>query len=184
MGLSSFIVAGTPGAGKTTVLSKVKMRNIKIVNFGDEMLKHANVQDRDKMRYLPAEKQNEISRKVVDALSRRKGTLVIDTHLSIKQGPMYLPGFSLKELKKLNVKGLLYIDADSKEIIKRREKDKTRKREVEDEAELNMQRSINLAIMASASAELDIPIYIFKNREGRADDVAKEVENTIKGLIK
>jgi len=185
--LKTFIVAGTPGAGKTTVLSKVRFEKIgKIthVNMGNEMLKHASIGDRDMLRYLSTEKQKELRAKAIEELSRNKGVLVIDTHLSVKHGSTYLPGFSTKELKKLNVKGIFYIDADAKEIMKRRKKDKSRKREMESEDEINMQREVNLALLAVAATELNIPIYMLRNIEGKADEVAEEMKNLLKGAVK
>lgn len=183
--LKSFIVAGTPGAGKTTLLSRLKEAklNVKIVNMGSEMLKYATLSDRDKLRYMGIEEQKKLRGKAINELSKEHGTILIDTHLSVKQGNTYLPGFSIKELKKLNVKGFLYIDATAEEIIKRRGRDKSRKREKESKEEIDTQRSINLGIMSAAAAELNIPIYIFRNEEGKVEQASKELEEKVRELI-
>ncbi|MFP3279025.1 MAG: AAA family ATPase [Candidatus Micrarchaeota archaeon] len=182
--IRSFIIAGTPGAGKSTLLSKVKLKNAKLVNMGSEILKYAKSSDRDKLRYLSFEEQKELRARAIRGLIRKGGNVIIDTHLTVEQNGRFLPGFSISELKKLNTKALIYIDASAKEIIARREKDKSRKRENESEEEINTQRSLNIAFMASAASELNIPILIFRNSEGMADEVAGELEKALNELIR
>jgi len=182
--IKSFIIAGTPGAGKTTLLSKVKLKNAKLVNMGSEMLKYTGLSDRDKLRYLSFDEQKELREKAIRGLIRKGGNIIIDTHLSVEQNGRFLPGFSINELNELNTKAFIYIDASAKEIIARRKKDKSRKRENESEEEINMHRSLNISFMASAASELNIPILIFRNSEGMADEVAGELERSLNELIK
>jgi len=47
-----------------------------------------------------------------------------------------------------------------------------------------MHRSLNISFMASAASELNIPILIFRNSEGMADEVAGELERSLNELIK
>ena len=182
--VKSFIIAGTPGAGKTTLLSKVKLKNAKLFNMGSEMLKYAGLSDRDKLRYLSFDEQKKLRARAIRDLRRKGGNIIIDTHLSVEQKGRFLPGFSLNELKELNTKAFIYIDASAKEIIARRKKDKSRKREKESEEEINMQRLLNIAFIASAASELNIPILIFRNSDGMVDEVAGELERSLNELMK
>ncbi|MGC8662242.1 MAG: AAA family ATPase [Candidatus Micrarchaeia archaeon] len=181
----SFIIAGTPGAGKTTVLAGAKLdeKGAKLINMGSEMLRHSKLQDRDKLRRLDAREQKRLRAKVINSLAKEKGLFVIDTHLSIKQGNIYLPGFSRDELHKLNVKSIIYIDANAKEILKRRLKDKSRSREQESEEEIEEQKSINLAMLSVAATELNIPVYIFNNKEGKAKEISKDIEKLFEEAV-
>ena len=182
--IRTLIIAGTPGAGKSTLLSKVKLKKAKLVNMGSEMLKYTKLSDRDKLRYLSFDEQKKLRARAIENIRKKGGNIIIDTHLSVEHNGRFLPGFSINELKELNTKALIYIDASAKEIIARRKKDKSRKRENESEEEINMHRSLNISFMASAASELNIPILIFRNSEGMADEVAGELERSLNELIK
>jgi len=182
--VKSFIIAGTPGAGKSTLLSKVKLKKAKLVNMGSEMLKYTKLSDRDKLRYLSFDEQKKLRARAVENIRKKGGNIIIDTHLSVEQNGRFLPGFSINELKELNTKAFIYIDASAKEIMARRKKDKSRKREDESEEEINMHRSLNIAFMASAASELNIPILLFRNSDGMADEVAAELEKSLNELMK
>ena len=182
--IRTLIIAGTPGAGKSTLLSKVKLKKAKLVNMGSEMLKYAKLSDRDKLRYLSFDEQKKLRARAIENIRKKGGNVIIDTHLSVEQNGRFLPGFSINELKELNTKAFIYIDASAKEIMARRKKDKSRKREDESEEEINMHRSLNIAFMASAASELNIPILIFRNSDGMVDEVAGELERSLNELTK
>ncbi|MGC8710211.1 MAG: AAA family ATPase [Candidatus Micrarchaeia archaeon] len=177
----TLVVVGTPGAGKTTVLSKLKLaKDIEVIGMGTEMLKFAKgILNRDKLRYLSIEEQKNLRKKVINSISRKRGIVILDTHLSIKNGNQYLPGFSISELKTLNVKGILYIDASPSEILKRRANDKTREREQDSQEEIIEQKDVNLGIISASAIALNIPFYIFQNSKGKSSEVADEIAKVI-----
>ena len=92
------IVLGSPGAGKTTVLSKVveQLPEWRTIVYGTLMLEIASkrglVKHRDEMRNLPPEKQSELQAAVGDALAKEKGRILLDTHCSISTPKGYIPG--------------------------------------------------------------------------------------------
>jgi adenylate kinase len=176
-------MTGTPGAGKSTILAlyNKKSKEVSITNLGTMMLKaaeeeHKNVKDRDRLRYMSDEDIIEVREKALSKIMSGSKNTIIDTHSSVKQGRRYVPGFSMKELGKMDIDAIIYIDASSDDIIKRRMSDSSRKREIEGPLEIDEQRSINLAIISTIALHLDIPIYILYNREGMAKEVAEQVK--------
>ncbi len=177
------LMTGTPGAGKSTILAlyNKKSKEVSITNLGTMMLKaaeeeHKNVKDRDRLRYMSDEDIIEVREKALSKIMSGSKNTIIDTHSSVKQGRRYVPGFSMKELGKMDIDAIIYIDASSDDIIKRRMSDSSRKREIEGPLEIDEQRSINLAIISTIALHLDIPIYILYNREGMAKEVAEQVK--------
>src|SRR5271157_3072515 len=123
-----FLVLGTPGAGKTAVLRGV--REAELFSVGTEMLgeysKEFGVNDRDQMRRMMIPRPADAERIRYAVLKRavaKGGTVAIDTHAIIKSGNGYIPGFSPEDLTLLKgqIKAIIYIDANTKELIERRE---------------------------------------------------------------
>ncbi|MEM2508848.1 MAG: AAA family ATPase, partial [Candidatus Thermoplasmatota archaeon] len=87
------VVAGIPGAGKTTVLKEVK--GIEIINYGDVMFSIAKkknlVNDRDEIRKLPIDEQRKLQKEAAKFISKKKN-VIIDTHCTIKTRDGYMPG--------------------------------------------------------------------------------------------
>ena len=126
------------------------------------------VTDRDQIRFLDLKKFNEVRNKALDEIEEMSGNIIIDTHASVGENGRYLPGFPVHFLDKLgHVKGLIYIDATTKDIMARRKADKTRKREDDDEPTIDAQRLINISMLSFASAYLNVPLYVVINRHGR-----------------
>jgi adenylate kinase len=184
------LMTGTPGAGKSTILSlfKKKEKNTSITNLGSVMMEVAkeqrkNIKDRDKLRYMDDHDITEVREEALSRIMSHSRNAIIDTHSSVKQGRRYVPGFSMKELGHMDVDAIIYVDASSDDIIKRRMSDTTRKREIEGPSEIDEQRSINLAIISTIALHLNIPIYILYNRDGMAKDVAEQVKTITKEIF-
>ncbi|MDE1824725.1 MAG: AAA family ATPase, partial [Candidatus Micrarchaeota archaeon] len=126
------IFTGTPGSGKSTVLSHLQAKGVKVVNMGTEMqavlAEKGQTLDRDKLRLLSNEDTLKARMKVIKRIIDSKTDSIIETHASIKQGSRYIPGFSMDELKSIRVTGIIYIDAKSEDILKRRTGDTSRYR--------------------------------------------------------
>ncbi len=180
------IVTGSPGAGKTTVTSSaMKSGRYKVMNLGTLMLeiaiKKGYVKERDQMRYLSNEKITELRTAAADHIARQDGLIIIDTHATIQQHGRFVPGIPAHFAEQLKgVVGLIYVDADTEAILKRRERDTSRIREADDKRVLDEQRDLNLAILGYYSSHLNIPLYIIHNQEGKVEQSSKFFEEDLK----
>lgn len=65
---------------------------------------------------------------------------------------------------------LVYVDALTKDIAKRRKGDRTRRRENERIELIDVQREINLSILSTCSTTLDLPLYVVFNGQGALEN--------------
>ncbi len=177
------VVTGTPGAGKTTVLSGIHGKHT-LLNIGTLMFEIAHerykIKDRDEIRAMPPEDILKLRKMVLNRIKNMKGNIILDTHVTIRKGPRIVPGFSERELVNIgDILGFIYIDADAKEIILRRTKDLNRRRDVEDIHDINDQRTINLGILSTLSAAMNMPIYLIKNKKGKLADAIKTANRVV-----
>jgi adenylate kinase len=184
--MTKIIVTGTPGSGKTTILSKIK--SVKIFNLADEMLKLSadkGVVNRDKLRYMSYLDIADIRKAVIETVfNPDQEDAIIDTHITVKKGTRYVPGFTTQDLDVFRgVGGFVYIDSHANDIMFRRLTDKTRIREDEPEEEIHEQRRINMSLAAYYSAHLNVPLYVIKNRQNQVDRAAAELEVAIKEVL-
>ena len=177
------ILAGIPGAGKTTVITKaLKEKDMKFVTYGTvmfEIAKKMGVKARDEIRKLPAEKQREIQKKAAEEISRM-GDVIVDTHCTIKTKKGYLPGLPYEVLKKLNPKLIILVEASEDEIIERREKDKDiRDRDVEGIEEIKEHQLMNKIAAMTYAALTGATVKIVKNNDGMLEIAAHEVARAL-----
>ncbi len=156
------IVTGTPGAGKSTVLggALAKLKNVLIVNYGNEMMAVAvkrGIKNRDLLRKQPLNVQHQIQTAAARSISKiarsSKSPLIVDTHSTIKTPAGFIPGMPEHIIKSLNPSIIVLIEAPPKQISKRRAKDKTRTRDFESIEQIELQQNIN-RMFASAYATM------------------------------
>ncbi|OYT61350.1 adenylate kinase [Thermoplasmatales archaeon ex4484_30] len=177
------ILAGIPGAGKTTVITKaLKEKDMKFVTYGTvmfEIAKKMGVKARDEIRKLPAEKQREIQKKAAEEISRM-GDVIVDTHCTIKTKEGYLPGLPYEVLKKLNPRLIILVEASEEEIIERRTKDKDiRDRDVESIEEIKEHQLMNKIAAMTYAALTGATVKIVKNNDGMLEIAAHEVARAL-----
>lgn len=179
------IVIGTPSSGKTSLVDSVRRDNrYKVVNLGDVMqdiaVKEKYVDNRDKLRYLPMDKQEELRTKAVAKVSKERGNVVLDTHATVEQHGRFFPGLSFYMMTHLkHTAAIIYVDALTEHIMRRRKADKSRHREIEPEWLINTQRDINLAIVSYYSTYLNIPLYLIVNEDGRLASSIKDFKSKL-----
>lgn len=177
--MAKVILTGTPGCGKTTLISRLK--HIRVYNMGTEMMKYTTHKvERDKIRALSPQELKDLRKKVFAEINSIKEDLIIDTHTSVKSGNRYVAGLSADDLHVLkDVKAIIYLDAPAVDILLRRVKDHTRKREDESADDIDEQRDVNISFATYYSQELGAPLYIIKNRNNMLDQARTEVEQAI-----
>ena len=179
------IVTGMPASGKTSIIgSLAKKGRFRIVTIGtlmaDSAIKKGIVKDRDELRYLKTEAIDRLRHAAFIKISQIKGPVIVNTHATIEQNGRFVAGLPYSEVRRLDLKGLIYIEADPHAIIKRRAKDGSRHREVEGVREIESQRLMDLSTLAMYASGLNIPLYIIQNKEGSL----KESQTRFMGALK
>ena len=194
------IVVGVPGVGKTTVISKAvekliqKGYDAEIINYGDVMLERALelglVENRDEMRKLPVTKQLYLQRVAAEWISKRSeeiDLLLLDTHLFIRTPRGRWPGISENNIPYLRgVVQLILIEADPKDISRRRMKDTTRIRSDYGsvEEEIMQDQMYNRYMSSAISVKYGCPVYILRNEENMVDEAVNELVNVLENVIR
>jgi len=175
------IIMGLPGAGKSTVLDRVKQLqpDYNFKNYGDLMFEiekeKYGIKHRDEMRKIPVEDQKKVQKMVVERLAKEKGKFVLDTHCSINTTKGYLPGLSMDLLNKAKIDALVLITTDPKDILERRSSDKSRKRDDESAQDISDHDNMNRAFLVSYSTITGAPAVIVYNRNGRLEEAVKKL---------
>lgn len=186
------IVMGLPGVGKTTVLKNLMQLNkkVSILNYGDLVFSFAKqkfkVSNRDRINLLPEEKHKELQRLAIKEIelinnkeSRIGKILILDTHAALKKPTGFMPGLSYELLSKIPIEVFIFIDAPTKEILARRERDVDRKRPTFVADDINSLREASLSMLNVYSAAIGKPYYVLINKEGKVDETVKELNRII-----
>lgn len=185
------VVAGVPGAGKSTVVEGALKRLrengkvYKLVNYGDVMLElmreRAGVKDRDEMRRIPLELYREVQREAGERIAEfaRAEPVLLDTHCLVRKPEGYYPGLPSWVLEGLKPEVIVLIEASPQEVIARRFRDESRRRDEELLEEVAEHQGLNRAIAMAYAALSGATVKIIKNREG---EVEKAVEEMVKAL--
>ena len=185
--MAVYIVTGTPGVGKTTVLNEaIKGRNLKVVVFGDTMFEIAKemglVRSKDEMRTkIKLETYKQIQEKAAEKTAKMGGDIIVDTHAAIKRVDGYYPGLPEQVLKKLNPKAIVVIEARPSDIELRRKDDLSRMRTDFGGAEQVIEyQNINRAFVAAYSALTGCLFKIIVNEQGKILEAAEKLREVFK----
>lgn len=184
------IVAGVPGAGKSTVLLDAWQRvenelSYTIVSFGTEMFEMCKennlVTNRDEMRNLGADLQEEMQWRTTCRIVERPANILLDTHCTIKTGSgSYLPGFTPRMLERLSPRAIILVDAHEAEIRGRRRLDKSRPmRTIESQEDILEHKLISRAYAAAFSAGSGCLLRIIQNHTGEFERAVNEFVETL-----
>jgi adenylate kinase len=179
--MSVYIVTGTHGVGKSTVIAlAVKKRPFKVVTYGDVMFDIAKagglVKAKDEMRSrIGHEKYKEIQKAAARKIAAM-GDVLVDTHCSILAGNGYIPGLPEWVLAELKPTAIVIIEGDPKDVEKRRKEDKTRMRsDLGGRAEMEEHQAMNRAYAAAYSALSGARVKIIRNEQGKAEKAAERL---------
>lgn len=178
------IVVGVPGAGKTSVAKGLEGFGWKVVTFGDAMFgiasKKYGVTHRDEMRVkISGDDYKKLQETAADEISKMKGNIVVDTHLSIKKPEGYFPGLPMNVLVKLKPDALIVVEADEKTIKARREKDAAERVRTEDPME---HQEVNRYFGAACAVVAGIPVSFVLNEQGKLDKTVAGIADFLKKI--
>ncbi|MEA2054792.1 MAG: adenylate kinase [Candidatus Thermoplasmatota archaeon] len=173
------ILAGIPGAGKTTVMNEaLKKKKMGFVTYGTvmfEIAKEMGIRSRDEIRKLSIDEQHKMQEMTAERVSKM-GDVVVDTHCTIKTPAGYLPGFPYNILKKLKPRLIILVEAEPDEIERRRAKDKDlRKRDEEDLEGIREHQLMNRIAAMSYATLVGATVKIVKNNDGMLEKASQEI---------
>jgi adenylate kinase len=168
--MGAIIVTGIPGVGKTTVMeAAAKARDLRIAVYGSVMFEVASakglVQSRDEMRKLPAETQKAIQKDAAKRIAGM-GDVIVDTHCSIKTPTGYLPGLPAWVLQELEPTAIVLVEADPKEILRRRQGDASRKRDDDSLEAITEHQEYNRRFAAACATLTGATVHTVQNKDG------------------
>lgn len=177
------VVTGIPGVGKTTVMEKAAGEmDIEFLTFGTIMIEIAKemglVKNRDEMRKLSLEEQRELQVKTAEKVGSMKN-VVVDTHCTIKTPEGYMPGLPEWVINKLKPKSIVLVEADPREIQRRRKNDSSRDRDSDTEKEIAEQQQVNRAIAMAYSALSGATVKIVFNHDNALDDAVQQASTVL-----
>jgi adenylate kinase len=178
--MGAIIVTGIPGVGKSTVMeAAAKKLGLPIVVFGTVMFETAAskrlVQSRDDMRRLPPATQKEIQRDAAVRIAVM-GDVVVDTHCSIKTPAGYLPGLPALVLEELQPSAIVLVEADPKEILRRRQGDATRRRDDDTMEGIIEHQEYNRRFAAAYATLTGATVHTVFNRDGQVEESVRQLE--------
>lgn len=180
------VVAGIPGSGSTTVLTKaLEHLDYLHINYGDVMLEIAEkeglVDDRDSIRKLSPEVQKEIQRKAAKNIKERseQDNIIVDTHCTIKTPKGFLPGLPKWVLDELQPDMFVLLEANGDEILIRRINDTTRIRDLEKLSDIKLHQEMNRAVSMAYAALTGATVKIIKNHDNKLDESVEEMIKTL-----
>ncbi|MFH1788245.1 MAG: adenylate kinase [Candidatus Altiarchaeota archaeon] len=189
--MTTAILTGIPGSGKTTVLTKAlemlaeKDISYKHVVYGTVMFEIAKekglVANRDEMRKLPVKSQKEVQLEAAGKIGDlgEKENIIVDTHCTVKTPKGFIPGLPSDVLAKINPSLIIIVETDPAKIVARREKDKSRARDEETVEDLALHQNMNRAFSAAYALQSKASLKVVENREGRLDEAAKELAEVL-----
>ena len=181
------VIAGIPGSGSTTVLSKVlEELDYLHVNYGDVMLEIAKddglVDNRDDLRKLSPDIQKEVQENAAQSIREKseQSNIIVDTHCTIKTPLGFLPGLPKWVLDQLKPDMFLLLEADGDEILKRRISDTTRTRDSERLKYILLHQEMNRAASMAYAVLTGATVKIIENHDNRLDEAVDEMVKTLK----
>ena len=188
------ILTGAPGVGKSSIISRLEEQaaeektKLRVINFGTVMLKHLKpwaILQRDQIRGQGLAVQRRIQLEAAKEISRMRGddVMVVDTHMFIRTPTGALPGLPESLLKELEPSLLILIEADPKEIARRRSGDSNRRRDQQTLQDVSGDLEWSRKTAAACAVVAGVPVSMIRNERGQQDEAARQILTMIKEVI-
>ncbi len=177
--MGAIVVTGVPGVGKTTVMNAAaEATQRKVVVYGTEMFEVAQkrklVTSRDDMRRLPPEVQRKIQKEAAQRIAKL-GEVIVDTHCTVKTPKGLLPGLPVWVLDALQPSSIVLVEADPKEIWKRRQGDASRSRDPDTADDIARHQEMNRAAAMAYAALTGATVKVVVNRDKKIDEALQQI---------
>ena len=183
------VIVGIPGVGKTTLLTRVveilegQNKKVSVFSFGSLMFEVAQengIHDRDELRKLPVDEQKKLQQIAAEKLASKQDEIVIiDTHAFISSTEGYYPGLPEHVLKIIQPTNFVSVYAKPEEIFSRRMNDLTRNRDKITLENVKKELDFQSAFISACAVISGSPIKYVLNREGKIEEAADKIINTI-----
>lgn len=177
--MGAIVVTGVPGVGKTTVMQAAASKAGRpVVVYGTEMFevakKGGHVKDRDEMRKLPPEVQRKIQKQAAQRIAKM-GDVIVDTHCTVKTPKGFLPGLPAWVLEALKPSSIVLVEADPKEIFKRRQGDASRARDPDTVEDIARHQELNRAAAMAYATLTGATVKLVRNEAGKVEQATLEI---------
>jgi len=145
----------------------------------EEAMKNG-IKDRDELRTLPIEKQQELQKMAAEDISNMEDDVIlIDTHAFISTKSGFYPGLPNYVIQIIQPTNFIAITASPDEIHNRRMKDTTRNRDPVSIEDIKKELAVQDAMLSSCSVLSGSPMKVVFNHEGNVEEAAKSVLGAI-----
>ncbi len=183
------VIVGIPGVGKTTIVTKVveilnsRNQSVSVVSFGNLMFEEAliyGIKDRDELRKLSIDKQQDLQRKAAERIAKlNDSAVIIDTHAFITTSSGFYPGMPDYVIKVIKPSNFISISARPEIIYNRRKQDETRHRDIVSIDSIKKELAVQDAMLSSCSVLSGSPLKTILNDEGKVEEAAMNVIKAI-----
>lgn len=187
-------ILGLSGSGKSALVEKALpklKKKFEYVILGDFIAKigldRTGYSDRDEIR----RKTKSIDFKTIQVLALKEvkkairgKNAIIDTHACVRTASGFLPGLPLEFLKEMRPSLLIFVEANPKDICKRRLKDRKigRDRDMMTVNEIALKQEVSKQMTIGYSLYCDAWLTIIQNVEGQLTRGATVLEKAINNL--
>lgn len=183
------VIVGIPGVGKTTLVTRLvdaltsNGKTVIVVSFGTVMLEEAKkrgLSDRDQLRKLPTNEQQDLQRTAAETISGlSEDYVIVDTHAFISTPSGYYPGLPSGVLDALKPSNFISVYANPEDIYNRRLNDESRSRDRISIDGIKKELTFHQSMISACSVISGSPVKAVLNSEGKVEEAAQKVIDAI-----
>jgi adenylate kinase len=143
--------------------------------------KAGQVKSRDEMRKMPTSQQRENQKLAGQSIAEkaRSAKVIVDTHTLIQTNNGYLIGLPEWVIRAIQPKTVILVEADSEKIASRRSSDETRTRDTQAVSDIQIHQEMCRAAAISVGTLTGATVRRITNREGKVEEAAAELAQTL-----